>query len=127
MLALFGLLIVIGFMTLIMTKKATPFVSLVLVPLIIGLIAVGIHHWGFTALDIPKFAIAASVTSLALELDFGEALRKRNMVNDRCTTLASFIAQIDLRGNQKFETVFIDSAFVSYCKPHILRDGIHVI
>ena len=33
MLALFGLLIVVGFMTLIMTKKATPFTSLILVPL----------------------------------------------------------------------------------------------
>ena len=35
MLALFGLLIVTGFMVLIMTKKAPPFTSLVLVPLLI--------------------------------------------------------------------------------------------
>ena len=68
MLALFGLLIVIGFMTLIMTKKATPFVSLVLVPLIIGLIAGGIHHWGFTALDIPKFAIAGMISNSELKI-----------------------------------------------------------
>ena len=35
MLAIFGLLIVTGFMVLIMTKKAPPFTSMVLVPLVI--------------------------------------------------------------------------------------------
>ena len=54
MLALFGLLIVIGFMILIMTRKASPFTSLILVPLIIGVIAGAINQWGFSALDIPK-------------------------------------------------------------------------
>lgn len=39
MLAIWGYLIVVVFMLLIMTKKATPFTSLVLVPLVIGLLA----------------------------------------------------------------------------------------
>ena len=39
MLAIWGYLIVIVFMLLIMTKRATPFTSLVLVPLVIGLFA----------------------------------------------------------------------------------------
>ncbi len=39
MLAIWGYLIVIVFMLLIMSKRATPFTALVLVPLVIGLMA----------------------------------------------------------------------------------------
>lgn len=38
-LAIWGYIIVLGFMALIMTKKATPFTALVLVPLLVGLVA----------------------------------------------------------------------------------------
>lgn len=68
MLALFGLLIVVGFMTLIMTKKATPFTSLILVPLFFGLISGFMHRWGYTALDIPKFAIAGMISNADLKI-----------------------------------------------------------
>lgn len=68
MLALFGLLIVIGFMILIMTRKASPFTSLILVPLIIGVIAGAINQWGFSALDIPKYAIAGMISDTDLKI-----------------------------------------------------------
>ena len=68
MLALFGLLIVIGFMILIMTRKASPFTSLILVPLIIGVIAGAINQWGFSALDIPKYAIAGMISDADLKI-----------------------------------------------------------
>ena len=50
MLALWGLLIVVIFMTLIMTKKATPFTALIASPILIGLVA------GFGK-DIGKFSL----------------------------------------------------------------------
>lgn len=68
MLATFGLLIVLGFMGLIMSRKASPFTSLILVPLIIGLIA-GVMHLGhFAPLDIPKFAIAGMISDTDLKI-----------------------------------------------------------
>ncbi len=68
MLAIFGLLIVIGFMVLIMTRKASPFTSLILVPLVIGVVAGAINQWGFSALDIPKFAIAGMISDTDLQI-----------------------------------------------------------
>ena len=63
MLAVFGLIIVAGFMTLIMTKKATPFTSLVMVPLIVGIIGAFVLG-GYSWTDIFKFSIAG-ITSNA--------------------------------------------------------------
>ena len=51
MLAMWGLLVVIIFMVLIMTKKATPFTALVLSPIIIGLMAGFANELGGFALD----------------------------------------------------------------------------
>lgn len=67
MLAMFGLIIVAGFMTLIMTKKATPFTSLVLVPLVVGIVAAfvtGAFQWT----DIFKFAIAGISSNADLQI-----------------------------------------------------------
>lgn len=58
MLAGLGLLIVISFMTLIMTRKASPFTALVLVPLVVGLGAAIMGYGDFAVKDIAKFAIA---------------------------------------------------------------------
>lgn len=69
MLALFGLLIVTGFMTLIMSKKSTPFPALVLVPLLIGLVTGAVNQWGFSALDIPKFAVAGIIGNADLDIN----------------------------------------------------------
>ncbi|MFB2578052.1 MULTISPECIES: CitMHS family transporter [unclassified Acinetobacter] len=68
MLALFGMLIVIGFMALIMTRKASPFTSLVLVPLIVGLVAGAMHLGHFAISDIPKFAIAGMISDADLKI-----------------------------------------------------------
>lgn len=63
MLASLGLLIVFGFMVLIMTKKASPFIALVLVPLIVALVAGAMHLGDIAIADIPKFAIAGIVSN----------------------------------------------------------------
>ena len=68
MLALLGLLIVLGFMILIMTRKASPFTSLILVPLIIGFIAAAMHLGDFAFKDIPKFAIAGMISDADLKI-----------------------------------------------------------
>lgn len=69
MLALFGLLIVTGFMALIMTRKAPPFTALILVPLIIGSLTGLMNQYGYTELDIPKFAIAGMIGNATLEIN----------------------------------------------------------
>lgn len=69
MLAILGLLIVTGFMVLIMTKKAPPFTALVLVPLIIGTVTGLMNQYGYTALDIPKFAIAGMISNADLKIN----------------------------------------------------------
>lgn len=66
MLASLGLLIVFGFMTLIMTKKSSPFVALLLVPLIVALVASAMHLGDIAIADIPKFAIAGIVSNESL-------------------------------------------------------------
>lgn len=68
MLAAFGLLIVLGFMTLIMTKRMSPFTALVLVPLIIGIFTGIMHYGNYTATDIPKFAIAGITSNADLKI-----------------------------------------------------------
>ena len=73
MLTVWGLLIVIIFMTLIMTKRTTPFTALVLSPVVIGIIA------GFGA-DLGDFAlegvkgVAISAVLVLLALPFGGAV-----------------------------------------------------
>jgi CitMHS family citrate-Mg2+:H+ or citrate-Ca2+:H+ symporter len=61
-LAIFGLLTVIGFMVLIMLKKATPFTALVLVPSVVAVITGAIGIWGYTANQVASYAVAG-VTS----------------------------------------------------------------
>lgn len=68
MLALFGLLIVTGFMMLIICKKSTPFPALVLVPLAVGLVTGALQNWGYTMPDIPKFAIAGIIGNPDLDI-----------------------------------------------------------
>ncbi len=68
MLALFGIIIVAGFMALIMSKKVTPFTALTLTPLIVGTISGIMHQWGYTAFDIPKFAIAGMISNADLKI-----------------------------------------------------------
>lgn len=68
MLATLGLLIVFGFMTLIMTKKASPFIALVLVPLIVALVAGALNYGGYPVADIPKYAIAGIVGNGDLQI-----------------------------------------------------------
>lgn len=63
MLALWGLLIIIGFMVLIMTKKATPFTALVLTPIIVAAIAGFAPKIGTFALDGVK-SVAPTVVLL---------------------------------------------------------------
>lgn len=61
MLAFLGLLIVTAFMVLIMTKKASPFIALVLSPIVVAILA-GLFGLGGVELDkIAKFAIAGIV------------------------------------------------------------------
>ena len=69
MLALFGVLIVAGFMLLIMTRKAPPFTALVLVPLAVGLGTGWFGEFGYTAADIPKFAIAGMIGNAKLDIN----------------------------------------------------------
>ena len=69
MLALFGVLIVAGFMLLIMTRKAPPFTALVLVPLAVGLGTGWFGEFGYTASDIPKFAIAGMIGNAKLDIN----------------------------------------------------------
>lgn len=68
MLAILGLIIVFGFMVLIMTRKASPFTALILVPLIVGLVAAGMQLGDFTFKDIPKFAIAGMISDADLKI-----------------------------------------------------------
>ncbi|MDR1265881.1 MAG: citrate:proton symporter [Propionibacteriaceae bacterium] len=67
MLAIFGLIIVVGFMTLIMTKKATPFTALALVPLLVGIITGLISRTEYSASDIAKFALAGLTGNSSLD------------------------------------------------------------
>lgn len=68
MLAGLGLIIVIGFMTLIMTRKASPFTALVLIPLVVGLFAAVMGYGDFSANDISKFAIAGITSNPDLDI-----------------------------------------------------------
>lgn len=68
MLAILGLIIVVGFMTLIMTKKSSPFIALVLVPLAVALIAGVLNYGGYDVADIPKYAIAGIVGNGDLQI-----------------------------------------------------------
>lgn len=61
MLAIFGLMIVCLFMALIISKKATPFIALVLVPIVVGLSAAALQLGDFGATDIGKYAIAGII------------------------------------------------------------------
>ena len=71
MLAMWGLLVVIIFMVLIMTKKATPFTALVLSPIIIGLMAGFANELGGFALDGVKGVAPTVVMLLFAILFFG--------------------------------------------------------
>lgn len=68
MLAILGLMIVFGFMTLIMTKKASPFIALVLVPLVVATVAGALNYGGYNVGDLPKYAIAGIVGNPDLEI-----------------------------------------------------------
>jgi len=68
MLAVFGVVIVVGFMTLIMTKRASPFVALVLVPLVVGILTGIPGRWGYDAGDMPTFALAGIVGNNDLDI-----------------------------------------------------------
>lgn len=60
-LAVFGVIIVAGFMALIITKKATPFTALILAPLVVG-IGTGVTAlFGYSWTDIFKYGIAGIV------------------------------------------------------------------
>lgn len=71
MLAIWGYLIVVVFMILIMTKKATPFTGLVLVPLVIGMVAGFGLRIGPYSLDGIKAVAPTAVMLLFAILYFG--------------------------------------------------------
>lgn len=71
MLAMWGLLIVIIFMTLIMTKRVSPFTALVLTPIVIGLFAGFADKIGTFALDGVKGVAPTAVMLLFAILFFG--------------------------------------------------------
>ena len=70
MLAIWGLLIVVIFMTLIMTKKATPFTSLVLSPVVVAIVAGAFGHLPLDAIAGDALAGVKGVAPTVVMLTF---------------------------------------------------------
>ena len=70
MLAIWGLLIVVIFMTLIMTKKATPFTSLVLTPVVVAIVAGAFGHLPLDAIAGDALAGVKGVAPTVVMLTF---------------------------------------------------------